>query len=88
MGKEEEKYMEGWKKHFWEREYFYDKDMVRDSHVSVAGNCFDQLAAIILKNTTDWIEDYDYIGLEDISIHVLFDKAVSYTHLDVYKRQA
>lgn len=66
--------MEGWKKHFWEREYFYDKDMVRDSHVSVAGNCFDQLAAIILKNTTDWIEDYDYIGLEDISIHVLFDK--------------
>jgi hypothetical protein len=61
--------MEGWKKHFWEREYFYDKDMVRDSHVSVAGNCFDQLAAIILKNTTDWVADYDYIGLEDISIH-------------------
>lgn len=64
LGERGRKIYEGWKKHFLEREYFYDKDMVRDSHVSVAGNCFDQLAAIILKNTTDWIEDYDYIGLK------------------------
>ncbi len=59
---------------FMQNSYFYNVDMTRDDNVAMAGNCFEQLVAIVLKNTTDEPINYSTMSLEDISFHVRFDK--------------
>lgn len=62
------------KGNFLEREYFYDANMKKDEKVAIAGNCLEQLASIIMKNTFDEVIDYYAMSLEDLSFHVRFDK--------------
>lgn len=58
---------------FLDRSYFYDKNMRKNYFVELAGNCYEQLYSIILKNT-DSI-DYDIVSLciRNITFNLLYD---------------
>ncbi len=62
------------KGNFLERDYFYDRNMIKDENVAIAGNCLEQLAAIIMKNTYPGKIDYYAMAIEDLSYHVRFDR--------------
>lgn len=66
--------MIGLEKDFREREYFFNHDKSKDTNVAIAGNCFEQLVAIILKNTWESKVDYYALALEDVSFHIICDK--------------
>ena len=56
---------------FLERTYFYDKNMVKDEIIPMAGNCYQQLMAIIMKNILkDEDINYSDIFLKDLSFCV------------------
>ena len=65
------------KGNFLERDYFYDRNMKKDENVAIAGNCLEQLAAIIMKNTYPGKIDYYAMAIEDLSYHVRFEQKKS-----------
>lgn len=62
------------KGNFADREYFYNSEMKKDEQVAIVGNCLEQLAAIIMKNTYEGPIDYYAMAIGDLSFHVRFDR--------------
>ncbi len=59
---------------FLKKSYFYDDKMMKDEIVSIAGDCMQQLAAIVLKNTINYPVEYYTIYLEDITFQIALDE--------------
>lgn len=56
---------------FLERTYFYDKNMLKDEIVPLAGNCHEQLIAIVMKNILKNKDiNYSNLFLRDLSFYV------------------